>query len=142
MKWYIMIAIFIAPALYADDLIQVKELSTEYRNMNCGETCGMRHAYLPSEESIKYSVLHTTDLRISKYFLLQNKFFFDGSAGVEYVGLEYRVGLEIPVAQSSSISFGKWHHSSHAVDRQVRDGRFPVTDALFIKFNWLQFRGK
>lgn len=120
--------------------IEVQELSTEYRNTNCGESCNFRHAFIEPERELKYSILQDTKITVYDYILLENRFFFDGSDKVEYAGLEYRVGLQFPVKKDYSVSVGKWHHSSHVMDREVRGGEFPLVDAIYVKINWIQKR--
>lgn len=118
------------------DVIDIREVSTEVRYTGCDNHCNMRHSFLDPDKDINYSVLHTTELTVYEYLLFENKFFFDGASQVDFAGLEYRVGMEFPANKPYSIDFGKWHHSSHAVDKTVRDGRYPLTDALYLRINW------
>lgn len=120
--------------------VKINELSTEYRNTNCGEYCAFRHPFLDPEQKLNYSIIQNMSVSFYDYILFENSFFFDGYAKVLYAGLEYKLGFELPLGRSSTVSFGKWHHSSHAIDKTVRDAQFPLTDALFLKINWISSR--
>lgn len=117
---------------------EVEKLSTEVRSFECGTYCEYRHAFLPADYEIRYSLIQDARVKIFDYIILDQRFFLDGAHKVRYAGLEYRLGFEIPIKKDSSIEFGKWHHSSHALDKVVRDGEFPLQDGLYLKFNWIK----
>ena len=120
----------------AQSEVKIKELSTEYRNSTC-DFCIHRHSFLDKDIRPKYSIIHNTEVSIYDYLLFKNRFFFDGVEKVEYAGLEYHLGLDIPIGKTSSFEIGKFHHSSHALDKTIREGSFPLQDSIYIKINWI-----
>ena len=118
--------------------IEVEQLTTEIRSYECGELCSFRHSFLSEDQPIKYTLLQDTKVRVLDYIIMENRFFFDGNDKVKFAGLEYRLGIEIPIKTTSSIEVGKWHHSSHAIDKEVRGGEFPLQDGIYVRFNWIK----
>lgn len=125
----------------------VEEFSTTLKNYECG-VCSYRNPYTP-DTTYTFGLSQLTKLDLyrytgatSKFSLdLDTDFFLDSDKFVEYVGLDYSVGMSY-LGKDWGVATHWVHHSSHTVEREspatYEDSavRFPLKDYVQVKIIW------